>query len=295
MSLKSMTGFARSSGEQGSFRWNLELKSVNNKGLEIRTKLPGFLDGFDIELKKVIGNRIARGSLFLNVSTNRVGDDEQFVVNQSRLDTLVELARDLALTDRLKEARVDGLLAVKGVVDLVSKEPSDDELENLKSGLKENLETLLNDLIESRAAEGLRMKAVLDAQLIEMKRLLEEARHAVGDRDQAMRARFESQLAKLNKLDKPVPDDRLAQEIALMAVKSDIQEEFDRLQSHFEEADKLLSSGKPVGRRLDFLCQEFNREANTLCSKSGDTAVTRIGVDLKVLIDQFREQVQNIE
>lgn len=295
MSLKSMTGFARSSGELGSFRWNLELKSVNNKGLEIRTKLPGFLDGFDIELKKVIGKGVTRGSLFLNLHTSRVGEDEQFVVNQSRLDKLVDAAGKLADIDGLEAARVDGLLAVKGVVELVSEEPSDDDLKNLKSQLKEDLKALLNDLVESRSAEGKRMQSVLEDQLRDMKGLLDKARSAVGDRDVAMRNRFEAQLAKLTKLDKPVPDDRLAQEIALLAVKSDIQEEFDRLESHFEEAEKLLSSGKPVGRRLDFLCQEFNREANTLCSKSGDTAVTRIGVDLKVLIDQFREQVQNIE
>lgn len=295
MSLKSMTGFARSSGEMAPFRWNIELKSVNNKGLEIRTKLPGFLDGFDIELKKVIGKGVTRGSLFLNLHISRLGDDEQFVVNQARLANLVEVAGKLAGIDGLEAARVDGLLAVKGVVELVSEEPTDDELKNLKIQLKEDLTALLNDLVESRSAEGNRMQGVLEDQLLEMKRLLDEARTAVGDRDVAMRNRFEAQLAKLTKLEKPVPDDRLAQEIALLAVKSDIQEEFDRLESHFEEAEKLLSSGKPVGRRLDFLCQEFNREANTLCSKSGDTAVTRIGVDLKVLIDQFREQVQNIE
>lgn len=295
MSLKSMTGFARASGEQDSFRWNFELKSVNNKGLEIRTKLPSFLDGFDIEIKKIIGKRVARGSLFLNLHTNRLGDDEQFLVNQSRLEKLVEVASRLSRTEGLQAARVDGLLSVKGVVELVATEPSETELENLKKHLSNDLASLLDDLIASRLAEGKRMQTVLEDQLKQMIALLDAARAAVGDRDAAMRARFETQLAKINKLDKPVPDDRVAQEIALMAVKSDIQEEFDRLESHFEEAQKLLASGKPVGRRLDFLCQEFNREANTLCSKSGDTTVTRIGMDLKVLIDQFREQVQNIE
>lgn len=295
MSLKSMTGFARSSGEQDSFRWNFELKSVNNKGLEVRVKLPGFLDGFDIELKKIISKKIARGSLFLNLFAGRRSDEEQFVVNQTRLEKLVEVASSLGNKDGLQPARVDGLLSVKGVVDLVASEPSETELENLKKQLSKDLETLLGDLVASRQAEGARMQVVLGDQLKQMVALLENARTAVGDRDSAMRGRFEMQLAKLNKLDKPVPDDRLAQEIALIAVKSDIQEEFDRLESHFEEAETLLSSGKPVGRRLDFLCQEFNREANTLCSKSGDTTVTRIGMDLKVLIDQFREQVQNIE
>ena len=295
MSLKSMTGFARSSGENGSFRWNYELKSVNNKGLEIRTKMPSFLDGFDIELKKVISSKVGRGSLFLNLSTSKASDDEDFIVNQARLDKLVKLAATLGNVDGLQPARVDGLLSVKGIVDLVADDPSENDLKDLKQALKTDLIQLLEGLISSRSDEGARMKTVLDEQLIQMRGLLDDARAAVGDRDEAMRTRFETQLAKLNKLDKPVPDERIAQEIALMAVKSDIQEEFDRLQSHFDEAEKLLGSDKPVGRRLDFLCQEFNREANTLCSKSSDTTVTRIGVDLKVLIDQFREQIQNIE
>lgn len=295
MSLKSMTGFARSSGENGSFSWNFELKSVNNKGLEIRTKMPSFLDGFDIELKKVISSKIGRGSLFLNLSTSKASDDEDFVVNQARLDKLVTLAATLGSVDGLQPARVDGLLSVKGIVDLVADDPSESDLKDLKQALKTDLKQLLEGLISSRSDEGARMKSVLDEQLIQMRGLLDDARTAVGDRDEAMRNRFETQLAKLDKLDKPVPDERIAQEIALMAVKSDIQEEFDRLQSHFDEAEKLLGSDKPVGRRLDFLCQEFNREANTLCSKSSDTTVTRIGVDLKVLIDQFREQIQNIE
>lgn len=295
MSLKSMTGFARSSGEHGPFRWNFELKSVNNKGLEIRTKMPSFLDGFDIELKKLISSKIGRGSLFLNLSTSRTSEDEDFVVNQARLDKLVSLATTLADVDGLQPARIDGLLSVKGVVDLVADDPSENDLKDLKQVLKTDLKHLLDGLIASRRDEGARMKTVLDEQLSQMRGLLDDARSAVGDRDEAMRTRFETQLAKLNKLDKPVPDERIAQEIALMAVKSDIQEEFDRLKSHFDEAEKLLGSEKPVGRRLDFLCQEFNREANTLCSKSGDTTVTRIGVDLKVLIDQFREQIQNIE
>lgn len=295
MSLHSMTGFARSSGEEGAFRWNWELKSVNNKGLEIRTKLPGFLDGFDIELKKLIGAKLARGSVFLNLSISRTADAEQFVVHEERLQQLTNVAASLSGTPGIESARIDGLMAVKGVVDLVAEEPNEVEVNNLKTSLKSDLSTLLDRMREARASEGARMQSVLTEQLSDLRKLIQAAREAVGDRDAAMRDRFEQQLAKLSKLDKPVPEERLAQEIALMAVKSDIQEEFDRLDSHFEEAEKLLKSGKPVGRRLDFLCQEFNREANTLCSKSSDTHVTRIGVDMKVLIDQFREQVQNIE
>jgi len=139
------------------------------------------------------------------------------------------------------------------------------------------------------------MHAVLSGQLADVARLAGEARQLAGDRTQAMQDRFRAQLEKLENVEKPVAEERIVQELALLAVKSDIQEELDRLDSHVEEARSLLAADKPVGRRLDFLCQEFNREANTLCSKSGDNALTKIGLDLKVLIDQFREQVQNIE
>lgn len=295
MTLSSMTGFARGSGEQDGFRWNWELKSVNNKGLEIRCKLPGFLDGYDLDLKKLIGSNLTRGSVFLNLNIEQDAGAEQFVINNERLDQLVETAERLVNESELSPARIDGLLAIKGVIDIAGNDLSDERVTALKKSLSESLTSVVEQLKIARREEGERMLLVLRGQLAEMKELLSQARNAVGNRDTAMRTRFETQLAKIQNLDKPVPDDRIAQEVAIMAVKSDIQEEFDRLAAHFDEAGKLLSSDKPVGRRLDFLCQEFNREANTLCSKSNDTALTRAGVDLKVIIDQFREQVQNIE
>lgn len=295
MALSSMTGFTRRGGESGPFRWNWEIKTVNNKGLEVRTRVPGFLDGFDIALKKAIGSKLARGSVFLSLQVERSGDAERFVVNEERLEALSDMASRYADEHGLAPARVDGLLAVKGVVELVADEPTDDDRTRLEAALLEDVDGLLDALVAARQAEGVRMEAVLREQLSAMRALLEEARVAVGDRALAMRDRFSAQLQKLQQSDKPVSDERLAQEVALLAVKADVQEEFDRLESHFAEAEKLLGAGEPVGRRLDFLCQEFNRETNTLCSKSGDTKLTKIGVDLKVFIDQFREQVQNIE
>lgn len=295
MTLASMTGFTRRGGEMGPFRWNWELKSVNNKGLEVRTKIPSFLDGFDIEIKKIISSSLARGSVFMNLQIDRSADSERFVVNEARLKDLVEIAARYSDKPGVAPARVDGLLAVKGVIELVSDEPTDDELTELKTALHNDLKLLIADLVDARRAEGQRMEDFLAKQLVEMRNLLEAAKIAVGDRDVAMRDRFAAQVKKLEQSSKPVSDERLAQEVAILAVKADIQEEFDRLESHFEEAASLIIETKPVGRRLDFLCQEFNREANTLCSKSGDAKLTKIGVDLKVLIDQFREQVQNIE
>lgn len=295
MTLASMTGFTRRGGEAGPFRWNWEIKSVNNKGLEVRTKIPGFLDGFDIEIKKRIAGSLSRGSVFLNLQVEKAGDVERFAVNESRLADLIEIAARYSDRPGVVPASVDGLMTVKGVVDLVSDELTDEELASLKATLISDIDILIADLIAARRDEGQRMEVFLTKQLEQMHDLLAEAKMAVGDRSLAMRERFTAQLKKLEQSDKPVSEERLAQEIAVMAVKADVQEEFDRLESHFGEAASLLAAEKPVGRRLDFLCQEFNREANTLCSKSGDTKLTKIGVDLKVLIDQFREQVQNIE
>lgn len=295
MSLNSMTGFARRGGEISAFRWNLEIKSVNNKGLEVRLKHPSFLDGFDLELKKKISSSLTRGSVFLNVFVEYQQENQLFSINEERLSALADVAKRYQGVAGIEPARLDGLFAVRGVIEEASSEPSEDEIILLKRELLAELDKVLADLVAARRDEGARMKAVLVGQLAEMRQLVASAKHAAGDRVQAMNDRFMAQLQKLENVAKPVSEDRLAQEVALMAVKADIQEELDRLDSHFNEGENLLGLGEPVGRRLDFLCQEFNREANTLCSKANDTRLTKIGVDLKVLIDQFREQVQNIE
>lgn len=295
MPLSSMTGFARSAGEGAGFRWNWEIKTVNNKGLEIRCKLPSFLDGFDLQIKKIISAALARGSVFISLSAVRDGDEAVFEINEERLRALIEVAAKYGGQGGVAQASIDGLLAIKGVADLTVKELTEDEREVLEAELEGSLAALLTDLKRARDDEGVRMSSVLRMQLEGIAKLSKDARDVAGDRVKAMEERFLSQLARLQNTDKPISDERLAQEIAILAVKADVQEELDRLDSHVSEAHNLLASDKPVGRRLDFLCQEFNREANTLCSKSGDSALTKIGLDLKALIDQFREQVQNIE
>lgn len=295
MTLKSMTGFARRGGLLDSFRWNLEIKSVNNKGLEVRVKYPTFLDGFDLDIKKTASKALARGSVFINLQVDQADQEENFVINEARLDALIAIANKYNGSEATSPAQIDGLLAIKGVVELAGDEPNEDQVKKLKPALIIELKEVLGDLDNARMDEGKRMFAFLENQLAEMRALVESAKVIAGDRTKAMQERFTMQLRKLENTEKPVSDDRLAQEIAVMVVKADIQEELDRLDSHFEEADSLLNEDKPVGRRLDFLCQEFNREANTLCSKANDTRLTKVGVDLKVLIDQFREQIQNIE
>ncbi|MCJ9428940.1 YicC/YloC family endoribonuclease [Kordiimonas marina] len=295
MALMSMTGFARAAGEGAGCRWNWEIKSVNNKGLEVRTKLPGLIDGFDLTIKKRAADYLTRGSVFVTLSVSIDGDEGALVINEERLEALLALAAKYTHRPGVEPARLDGLLAVKGVVDVTTREMDEDEKAALEADLSKSFDELLDALKSARAQEGARLQTVLEGQLADIERLAKAARAAAGDRLEGMQARFSQQLAKLAKNDKPVSEERLAQEVALMAVKADVQEELDRLDSHVEEARRLLAEDKPVGRRLDFLCQEFNREANTLCSKSGDNVLTKIGLDLKVLIDQFREQIQNIE
>jgi len=295
MALNSMTGFARGGGEANGYRWNWEIKSVNNKGLDVRTRFPSFLDGFDLAIKKVVGKSLTRGSIFINLTVDNDNDEGTLVINEPRLQSLLAIAAKYQNCEGVAPATLDGLLAVKGVVELALTDHTEDSLAALQSALTNSLNQVLADLKTARADEGARMQAFLEGQLAEVEALAVAAREHAGDRLEAMYTRFKDQLAKLSKIEKPVSDERIAQELATMTVKADIQEELDRLDSHVEEAKLLLASRKPVGRRLDFLCQEFNREANTLCSKSSDTTLTKIGLDLKVLVDQFREQVQNIE
>jgi len=295
MTMNSMTGFARGAGTALGHRWNWEIKSVNNKGLDIRARLPSFLDGYDLLVKKLVSAELTRGSVFIALNVDSETDDGELLINEDRLKTLLSIAGKYQNQPGVAPASLDGLLAVKGVVEVSLKETSEDDIKALKGALTDSLKQVLAELKSARADEGQRMLDVLAGQLLDIERLAGEARALAGDRVQAMQDRFRAQLAKLENVEKPIPEDRIVQELAVLAVKADIQEELDRLDSHVEEARSLLAANKPVGRRLDFLCQEFNREANTLCSKSGDNALTKIGLDLKVLIDQFREQVQNIE
>ncbi len=295
MTLQSMTGFARGAGSALGHSWNWEIKSVNNKGLDVRAKFPSFLDGFDLVIKKTVSTALSRGSVFISLSIESEEDDSQFIVHEERLKSLIKVAEKYADAPGVSPASLDGLLAIKGVVDLTSAVMSKETRKGLEAELLRSLKLVIADLLSSRADEGQRMQDILKGQLEQITTLAAEARNLTGDRLEAMHNRFAQQLKKLESASGPVSDDKLAQEIAVIAVKADILEELDRLDSHVLEAEKLLASGSAVGRRLDFLCQEFNREANTLCSKSGDSSLTKVGLELKAVIDQFREQIQNIE
>ena len=295
MTLTSMTGFAELGGSEGPFRWRWQVKSVNHKALDIRLKLPSFLETLEARIKTAVRKACTRGAVFVTLDLDREEGADDFTVNEGRLEALLDIVARYADRPGVAPARLDGLLAVKGVVEQQRSQVDKDSLEGLSAALMESFDACLVMLSKGRRDEGARLAAMLGTQLDDMSELKRQAEEAAGDRVAAMHRRFREQLDRLGDVAKPVSDERLAQEVAIMAVKADIREELDRLDSHFAQARDLVAGGSPAGRQLDFLSQELNREANTLCAKSGDVALTRIGLALKGLIDQFREQVQNIE
>lgn len=295
MSLKSMTGFASSSASHGGYSWSFEVKSVNAKGLDIRSRVPSFLDGLDIEIKKHVSNALQRGTIFVNLNIERDGADNDFTINTKLLDSLIETASSYADRPGIASASIDGLLNIKGVIDFSSKDIDEATKKQLLDALINNLQVAVSQLIEARSSEGARMQEILSKNMDEMLELVTSAEKSAAVRIDAVRERFQANVERLLQDDASISKDRLEQEIAMLAVKADITEEIDRLKSHITEAREIMESSDAVGRRLDFLSQEFNREANTLCSKSNDKDLTRIGLAMKILIDQFREQIQNIE
>lgn len=293
MTISSMTGFARVSGQSEDFHWVLELKSVNNKGLDVRVRVPSFLDGFDIQLKKQVMGALTRGSVFVSLNVERHGSADEFILHEDRLATLIETAKQYEA--QLGKVSLDGLLAVRGVVDLRPSVMDDALIEQLSKDIGASLDKGLAQLSDVRQREGGALNQVLLDQLGHITEIISVVEVMIKDRPEMIQNRFKEQLAKLEGQLPAVSEERLAQEVALLVVKMDISEEIDRLKLHDREFRKLLAEGGVQGRRLDFLCQELHREANTLCSKSGDGKLTALGLDLKTTIDQMREQVQNIE
>jgi uncharacterized protein (TIGR00255 family) len=296
MTFASMTGFAESAGSHEGLRWRWEAKSVNSRSLDLRLRTPPGHDGLEAPARRLAGERFQRGAFQISLTIEPQDGARGLVVDAVALASAVKIAREVAAETGLAPARVDGLLALKGVI--VADEGSA-VLDPLARGhrdaaILESLATAFDRLVKERCSEGAKLAALLTAQIGEVERLVAEAGRLAAAQPQSLKARLSAQIKEL--LDAaPVSEDRLAQEVALLAVKADVREELDRLTAHVQDARALIASGKGVGRKLDFLAQEFNREANTLCSKSTDIALTRTGLALKAVIDQFREQSQNVE
>jgi uncharacterized protein (TIGR00255 family) len=295
MALSSMTGFARSHGVSGTYAWAWELKSVNAKGLDVRLRLPPGWDTVEASARSRAAEMLARGTVSGTLSITREGLAPVVRVNEPVLEAL--LTSISALGQRINAAppSLDGILALKGVVEVVDATESEEERQVAESAVVAGFAQALAGLAEMRRTEGTALARVLTQRLTEIAALTAQAEAAPGRRAEAIRARLADQVAALLAASERFDQDRLHQEAILLAAKADIREELDRLSSHIEQARKLIGQGGAVGRRLDFLAQEFNREANTLCAKSNDVELTRIGLELKSVVEQFREQVQNLE
>jgi uncharacterized protein (TIGR00255 family) len=295
MTLSSMTGFAQSSGEKAGLHWQWEIKSVNGKALDIRCRLPTGFEALEATARTTLAQHIKRGNLQVTLTTSGSTTMESVVVNEAALDQVVSIAEKLR--DRIggMPLSAEALLGLRGVLEVVQPTQSEAEIEARLADVTASLARAAVALNESRREEGKRLTAVLDGQLRKIESLTIAARDCPARSAEAIKLRLKEQVARLLDTGANFDPDRLHQEAIMVATRADIQEELDRLFAHIEAARSLMSSPEPAGRKFDFLAQEFNREANTLCSKALDKALTALGLELKTTIDQMREQVQNIE
>ncbi len=292
--ISSMTGFARVEGVHGARSWTWELKSVNGRGLELRCRMPQGFDGLEPSLRKSMQSVLNRGSVNANLALRSDTAEQHYRVNETVLNTAIDAVEKVRTRLKCGPPQAETILALRGVMEAVDAAESEDNRKALMTALLSSFGEAVEALAASRAAEGSAMAEILSAQFDEIERLCAAATHSAAAAPEALRSKIMAQLTDLL-ASTELPEERLAQEAALLAVKADVREELDRLSTHIAAGRDHLKGNGPVGRQLDFLTQELNREANTLCSKASDMTLKRIGLDLKKVIDQLREQVQNIE
>lgn len=298
--MQSMTGFASAQGASGARQWRWEAKSVNGRGLDLRFRIG---DGFDIPdaaLRSILSESVKRGSITIFLKSDGGGDAEALRFNAAAFRTIAaaaveaeEIAQETGLT--LAAATVGDLFQIRGVIESGGGDTADADQAALMEALTASFRELVASLVAARGEEGARLADTLTTLVDEIERLVDVSAAAFQETQGGAPGRLAERVNALLEAGADVPAERLAQELAMLAVKADVREELDRLTAHIAAARKLIATKGPIGRKLDFLTQEFNREANTLCSKSGSTALTQAGLDLKVTIDQLREQAQNVE
>jgi uncharacterized protein (TIGR00255 family) len=289
-----MTGFARSHGVSGPYNWTWEIKSVNAKGLDIRLRLPPGWDAIEQLVRARATEAVTRGSLQATLTVERAGLAPVVRVNEPVLEAVLETLRRIGGQVNAVPPRLDGILAIKGVVEVGEAQESEDERRTAEAAAVAGFGAALRSLSEMRQHEGAALGKILNSRLDEIATLALRADAAPGRKAEAIKQRLAEQIALLMEGGR-FDQDRLHQEAVLLASKADIREELDRIGAHVAQARKFIAGGGAIGRRLDFLSQEFNRESNTLCAKSNDTELTTIGLELKTVVEQFREQVQNLE
>ena len=292
-----MTGFASRRGQGEGFDWVWDIRSVNGKGLDLRLRLPDWIDGLEPGVRRAVSERARRGNVTLSLKLTRTAGDETSRVNPDALDRALAALR--LVCDRAASIGLDlaqptaaEVLTLRGVTDQGTE---GEDAASLRTVLLADLGPLLDDFVAARASEGGALGAVIADQIDRIEDLATGARTAADARKDDARRKLDENLARVLGGAAEADPQRVAQELALLAVKADVTEELDRLAAHVAAARALLGETAAVGRKFDFLMQEFMREANTLCSKSGNAELTRIGLDLKTVIDQMREQVQNVE
>lgn len=294
---QSMTGFATLGGSFAAWRWVWDIRSVNGRGLDVRMRLPDWIEGIEPKVRAALKDRVARGSVTVGLRVTREDSAAPAQLDPQALAVALDRIADVTAAAEargvaLRPASAPEILAMRGMLD---SPPPEDDPAPLAARLANDLGPLLDAFVAARATEGAALATLLTAQIDRIAELEAEARALAGARAAHMADALRSSLARVQDAVQTVDEARVAQELALIAVKADVTEELDRLQAHIAQARTLLAAKGPVGRKFDFLTQEFNREANTLCSKSSFTELTRIGLDLKTVIDQMREQVQNVE
>jgi uncharacterized protein (TIGR00255 family) len=290
-----MTGFARGHGVCGPYAWSWEIKSVNAKGLDLRLRLPPGWDAVEVPARKNATEKLSRGTVYANLTVERKGVLPTVKVNEPVMAAVLATLKSLSGKVDAAKPTLDGILALKGVIEITEEDEREEDRAAAEAAIVAGFDRLLADLIVMRREEGATLGRLLSARLDEIAALAARAEAAPGRKAEAIKARLAEQVATLLSASTRFDSDRLHQEAILMAAKADIREELDRLASHVEQARKMIADGGPVGRRLDFLAQELNRESNTLTAKSNDVELTNIGLGLKSTVEQFREQVQNLE
>lgn len=295
MPLLSMTGFARADGSAAGYRWTWELRSVNGKGLDVRARLPAGFERLDPSARERFAARLTRGNIQSTLTVVGEAPATRVRINQEVLDEVLAAMQRVSRQIEAAPPTLDGILSIRGVVEMTESEIDDATRARLDEEILATLDRALDELVAARSREGEAIGAVLKSRLAEIARLARAAEASPALTPQAIRNRIAQQVAALLDEAPALDPDRLHQEAVLLATKADIREEIDRLDAHVAAAGDLLEQGGAVGRRLDFLAQEFGRETNTLCAKSNDRALTAIGLELKAVVDQLREQVQNLE
>ena len=294
MTVSSMTGFARTDGAADGFGWTWELRSVNGKGLDVRVRLNGGFERLEAKVRDAVSKRFKRGNIGVTLNVVRAAEGGSYQVNRELLTELVSIAQEFDGATSLSAGTIADLMNVRGVLETVETQEDEATRDARDRAVLSSLNDAIDQMVAHRNEEGAKLDAMLRGHVDNIEATVTRAENCASARGDAIKERLKRQIDELMDAGK-FDQERLHQEAALLATKADIREEIDRLKAHIIAARDMLTKGGAIGRKLDFLCQEFNREANTLCSKANDIELTNCGMELKVIIDQLREQVQNVE